>query len=269
MSFAKYHGNGNDFIIIDSCEIPHMAVVEQAPILCARNEGIGADGILLLSIKTDHIDMKVINADGSLAKNCGNGLRCAAQYYFDRNLEKEQVDIVLGGVNYKCLKKEGLIEVDMGVCTVEKSLDIYFSSIDESAHVFDAKIGNEHKILWFKNLENKESLKELLINEAFIKFPKINFNLGFLFGSENIFTSFVYERGVGFTKSCGSNACAAACVIALFNKETREVTIRQPGGIILVNTKMINDDEKETFTVKQRGSSEAVFDGFWPLLLKN
>src|SRR5580704_9645361 len=76
LTFLKYHGKGNDFIIFDMAKdgfsLPWY--IDNAKRLCDRHHGIGADGIILLMHYQDHYRMTMINADGSLANNCGNGL---------------------------------------------------------------------------------------------------------------------------------------------------------------------------------------------------
>ena len=91
-TFSKYHGNGNDFIIFD---LTHFALapslswlLENAERLCCRHTGIGADGVIAAFIEKDRIKMTVINADGSMAKNCGNGLPAGT---FDRSRKPKNV----------------------------------------------------------------------------------------------------------------------------------------------------------------------------------
>ncbi len=84
MKFTKFHGLGNDFLIVDSDEV---VVLEEpgalAQRLCQRHTGVGADGILVLSVKdraAGEVSFRIFNADGSEAEISGNGLRCAAAY---------------------------------------------------------------------------------------------------------------------------------------------------------------------------------------------
>jgi diaminopimelate epimerase len=117
VAFEKWHGCKNDFIVVwvkPNQDEVFASLKRQAVRLCSRNgEGLGADGILVLHMAT-HDDllppkMTVINSDGSLAKNCGNGLRCAAQSILKRNLEEghreevpEGVEISIEGKPYFC-----------------------------------------------------------------------------------------------------------------------------------------------------------------------
>lgn len=265
-SFVKYHGNGNDFIIVMFDD--GMQPLDQASVarLCDRHRGIGADGLLLLHAHSDHLSMRVINADGSEAYNCGNGLRCAARFYFDHNPAVERIAITLGGKLYHCRRLGDQIEVAMGICTIEKKEALYFSTIGEKAQVFAAKIGNEHLIFWFNG---RGSISEVngLVSEAKMKVAQWQqYNLGFVFAeTAGCIYSFVYERGVGLTQSCGTSAVAAACASAFgTKKESGEFIISQPGGIVSVNVMCTQTGPKSHFTAVQSGAAEAVFQGILP-----
>lgn len=264
INFAKYHGNGNDFIIIDSLNKLESDFVLNASYFCDRNRGIGADGILLVEEQNDHLLMKVINADGSLAKNCGNGLRCASRWYFDNNPDKESLFIILDEKSYQCKKVGDLIEVAMGVCTVFLGPDFYFSSIGQKALMFTALIGNEHLLFVFK--ENiATDFHQAMIQELKEKVASFDsYNCGFLFENAHANIAYVWERGVGFTKSCGSNACALAAALVLKQAPGTkdEMPISQPGGEILVKTHVLeNLDEGSKVGIIQKGHAEAIFHG--------
>lgn len=267
MSFAKYHGNGNDFIIVVHDEAEQASVHLRASTLCDRHRGIGADGLVLLSPMSDHLSMRVINADGSEAKNCGNGLRCAARFYFNQNPHVERIAIKLGGNLYPCKKQGDQIEVGMGTCTVVKKDELYFSTVGAKAQVFAASIGNEHVIFWFNEQGSVCDVNGLVL-EAKMKFAHWqHYNLGFVF-AENArsLASFVYERGVGLTQSCGTSAVAAACASALSAQiESGEFIIGQPGGIISVSVRCIKAGPEAIYAVVQAGAAEAVFQGRWPV----
>src|SRR5260370_19596648 len=85
----KYHGLGNDFVILDRRQSGRDIDSATAQQLCDRRRGIGADGVLvLLPSKSAAARMTVHNADGSMAEMCGNGIRCAAKYLVDRSDQK-------------------------------------------------------------------------------------------------------------------------------------------------------------------------------------
>ena len=89
LDFAKLHGLGNDFVIVDDRAREIDLSAEQAAWLCDRHRGIGADGVILVRPSDDPgcaAYMHYVNADGTLAQMCGNGVRCFAKYLVDRGL---------------------------------------------------------------------------------------------------------------------------------------------------------------------------------------
>src|SRR5512134_2697231 len=118
MRFAKYQGLGNDFLVVDlrtlkSADAATAQDPEVVKALCDRQFGVGGDGVLAVLPGDPGADarMRVLNADGSEAEMCGNGIRCVAKKLFDR-----------GGV------KKDRIAIDTGagrlVCTIEKRGDV-------------------------------------------------------------------------------------------------------------------------------------------------
>ena len=128
LRFSKYHGCGNDFIIIDgiSQRIDMTTIKEKAKSICDRHYGIGADGIILVteSIEND-FKMIIFNSDGSEPKMCGNGVRCLAHFVHDRDLFSADMfslethsGVKLPGL----IKKEGqVVAVEVDVCTPHSS----------------------------------------------------------------------------------------------------------------------------------------------------
>ncbi len=87
IDFSKLHGQGNDFIIIDSISREISIEKEEIIKMCDRHFGIGADGIILArKLKDDCFFMDYYNADGTVAEMCGNGIRCMARFLIDKKL---------------------------------------------------------------------------------------------------------------------------------------------------------------------------------------
>lgn len=82
LTFYKYHGLGNDFLILNKKEVKNQDIYRLTKKLCDRHFGIGADGIIL----SDELSMEIYNADGSYAQMCGNGIRCYAKYCYDEGI---------------------------------------------------------------------------------------------------------------------------------------------------------------------------------------
>lgn len=265
-AFVKYHGNGNDFIIFDEEYQDHALnthwFIEHAPKLCDRHFGIGADGIILLAQHDSRFKMVVINRDGSLAKNCGNGLRCAADHLLNRSeIAQSEVIIELAERTYRCWREGELINVFMGTCKVSQITDLKLASCDD-ALIGMADIGNEHLIIL---AAGPISSPQKVVEELRSSMPESQIvNIGMVYPHDEQFYSVVHERGVGFTNSCGSGACAAAAFIAyrMMAGSDVELSIIQPGGLIRVDLvqRSLGADHA-SFEVCQRGEAIRVFMG--------
>src|SRR3990172_2877427 len=116
VSFAKYHGLGNDFILIDdrqeSFPTEDRHLISK---LCARRTGIGADGLILLqdSIKADYW-MRIFNSDGKEVEMCGNGLRCFMLFLREMGLSRLENRILVGGSIFLCSFDGERVVVQMG-----------------------------------------------------------------------------------------------------------------------------------------------------------
>src|SRR5437867_2317059 len=95
MRFAKYHGTGNDFLMVEDLDDGLRLSGGLIAALCDRNRGVGADGLIRI-VRGDGADfvMDYYNADGNVSEMCGNGIRCLAKYVFDRGLtSKHEIDV--------------------------------------------------------------------------------------------------------------------------------------------------------------------------------
>lgn len=262
ISFCKYHANGNDFLLINHPinELSMNWLIRKTPFLCDRHKGIGADGIIVLYKDISCYKIFVINQDGSLAKNCGNGLRCVAQHIFLHE-KISSVKIILNERIYEANISNDNINITMGICHVTYQHDIYFAKAKVKAKIAKADLGNQHFIIL---LPHKVLFTDIL--EELKDYIEINeWNIGFLYQDKNNhFHSLVYERGVGFTKSCGSGAIAASSFLVFLQQEKKPMTIKiyQPGGEIDINVIAEKIDENiGSFIVTQCGKASLVFAG--------
>ncbi len=181
ISFHKYHGAGNDFILTEN---PLAALC--VSLLCNRHRGIGADGLILLEpSKIADLKMRIFNADGSEADCCGNGLRCVVKY------KKQSIQIEsLAGIS-KSLYTPSTISVTLPKAHIIKKLDI--------GYLIDT--GVPHLVLF-----NPDLFKDA-------KKYRFDFNV-----NVTMFSSMhqpikirTYERGVeGETLACGTGGAAVA-----------------------------------------------------------
>ncbi len=263
VNFVKYHANANDFIIIEGpslvlpIEDQITLLVKRAPLWCDRHRGIGADGILLVNQNPDGPEVTVINADGSIAANCGNGLRCVAHRYFQSH-RRSNFSIRLGERSYPCSVNDDDVNIEMGQCCIESLPEFYFSHLAQAAQVFKAHLANQHLVFICKG----EGDKDLLIQEIKQSYADwAHFNIGLVLGEAHF--SLVYERGVGFTESCGSGAIAAAAALRLSRQlSTSPIKISQPGGTLLISLRELSRDEKRTqYSITQSGGATEVYFG--------
>ncbi|MCL2607447.1 MAG: diaminopimelate epimerase [Methanomassiliicoccaceae archaeon] len=268
MRFWKYHGIGNDFVVIDNRS--GKADVSEGFVkrICDRNFGVGADGILYIT-EADNADigMKVMNADGSEAEMCGNGIRCVAKHAYDLGIvKKERFDVrTLAGILSVRMIPDGLIEVDMGAPVLNCS-DIPMNAdgrfIDSEVIADSIKIkctavsmGNPH-LVTFDDLT--EDMKKRLgpILESHPLFPKRT-NVEFADVTDGKINVKVYERGAAWTLACGTGACATAVAAALKKLIPYgvPVDVELPGGLLKITV------AEDLSSVTMAGPAELVYEG--------
>ncbi len=278
LEFEKYHGLGNDYIIIDNLKwkIPEEKKSDLANKLCEFHFSIGADGLIFLCESKDaDVKMRIFNNDGTEAEICGNGIRCFSKYVYEKNIiKKEEIKIeTLKGImvskNRIIEDKVSSVEIDMGppilnceeIPVVSDSLSN--KCINEPIVILDkifnftaVSMGNPHAVIFVDQQLNDNKLNMYgAALESHERFPNKT-NVGFVkVISDEESTVRVFERGVGITKSCGTGACAsviAGSILGVFKKNT-PITVHNDGG-----------DLKITYsgrTVLMEGSVNKVFSG--------
>ena len=262
----KYHGTGNDFILMDNRdESFDVNNTEKIKLLCDRHFGVGADGLILVE-KSDEADcfMNYYNADGTVAEMCGNGARCTAKFFLELTKSKETqkkellIDTRAGIKKVLCNSDESF-SVNMGapVFSREGILDFPKNSLVlENIEFNFVSMGNPHAVGFVKNISNIDisQLGPKIENNS--HFPnKINVELVEKV-RDDYFKVKVWERGVGATLSCGSGACAVYAVL----KNTRqdlvqtEVALEFPGGKLYLS-------QNKKGEIILRGPAEFVFKG--------
>ena len=256
VTFQKYEGLGNDFILV---ELPKEslapAVVQR---LCDRHFGIGADGVLLVGpprTPRAAATMTVLNADGSEPEMCGNGLRCVALHVAaqaGRDEAEFLVDTDAGTLS--CKVAGGNVEVDMGRLVDQGVVEV---AIAGRTHRFSRiSAGNPHAVT-FESYEER-AIDEVgpLVATATVFPDGTNVEFARLADDGSI-DLVVWERGAGLTDACGTGACAAA-VAAVRRGDARPgapVEVRLPGGALQIT---VGDDLAR---VTMKGPAERVFAG--------
>lgn len=229
MRFAKVHGLGNDFVMVNGFRetLPEDlgALAKQ---VCDRHMGIGADGLIViappLDPQTAAARFLIFNDDGSQAQTCGNGLRCAAIFAKKEGIvDKNEFTLeTLGGPVLPAIldEEKGIVRVDMGVPRfLPAEIPAKFNGTRvvgaplmvqaRMYYVTLVSMGNPHCVIFVDDVENFPVEKIGPQIERHDLFPeKTNVEFIQLAGEDRIKMR-VWERGCGETLACGSGACAA------------------------------------------------------------
>lgn len=231
MRFTKMHGLGNDFLIFeDNGSTDWNALSEK---LCHRRLSVGADGILVVlpSIGAD-IRMRIINADGSEAEMCGNGIRCFAKYVYERGIvtkENMTVETLAGIMKPRLILRKGKVidvSVDMGKPVFERksipmngqgsAFEVDIEAVGQNVTVSALLMGVPHTMVLTEDIDALDTAALGPAIETHPIFPKkTNVNFVQVLDRENI-RVLTWERGAGFTLACGTGSCAS--VVAMHKK---------------------------------------------------
>ena len=243
LRFAKMHGLGNDFMIVDLVTQRGTPTPAQIRSWGDRRTGVGFDQLLLAlppSDPTADFQLSIFNADGSEAEQCGNGVRCFARFLVDEKLtvKHELVIDTAGGRVETTLLDNRHVTVSMGV---PKPLDAngespsYTVDLDgESVEITPVSIGNPHAVVFVDDVGQADVVRIGSALQQHERFPE-RVNVGFLQVVDRRFGRLrVYERGVGETPACGSGACAAMVAGRLHDRFDERAKISLPGGKLRV-----------------------------------
>jgi diaminopimelate epimerase len=270
MIFAKMHGLGNDFIVIDNRDEGIKNLNDLAVKICDRHFGIGADGILIVE-KSNSADIKmnIINSDGSTAEMCGNGIRCFSKYVYEKGIINKQVMNIetLAGIMKAELSIENSkvinIRVNMGSPILDK-MSIPFDSIEDNMNYtieVEGKsyngttllLGVPHTVVYVNKIDKNEVIEYGKKIENLDIFPsKTNVNFVNVINKNSIEVR-TWERGAGYTLACGTGTCASVVACALLGKTNNRVEAVLAGGRLLI--------EYNEGSVYMTGPAELICEG--------
>ena len=277
MKFYKYHGAGNDFILIDNREgeVPEDKKPDLAKRLCDRKSGIGADGLLLVETsKAADAKMRIFNPDGSEPAMCGNGIRCTAKYIHDKISEKAEIKVeTLAGIKTVRVSKENKItyvRVNMGKPLLQRK-DIpaagagrIFKEKIEAAgkelEIYAVNTGVPHVVIFVDDIRKAEveNVGRAVRNHPL--FPE-GTNVNFVeIVCANLFKIRTYERGVeGETLACGTGITAAGVICVMLGEADPKdsVEIIAKGGTVYIEFDLKGT---EIETAYMKGPAEFVFE---------
>lgn len=264
------HGLGNDFVVIDAISQKVSLTLDQIRLLSDRHFGVGCDQLLLLDqADNPEVDFcyRIFNADGSVAEQCGNGVRCLAKFIHDKKIStKTELNLKAHNRIIKTkLDADGEVTVDMGKPIFEpkqipfltgKLAPRYFLKIPSGQiEVGAVSMGNPHVVLEVANIDKAKVDvvgKEIAHLPQFPKGVNVNF---VEIQDRNRILLRVFERGVGETLACGSGACASVVIGRKWGLLDQTVSVALRGGNLTV---FWQDDEAAVFL---KGPVVTVFDG--------
>lgn len=271
MRFSKMHGLNNDFIIIDAITQNIHLTSEHIKYLSNRYSGIGCDQLLIIEPPYDpEIDFhcRIYNADGTEVEQCGNGIRCVAQFVHTKKMTNKHYIHISTRTKHIILtiKNNHYIAVNMGEPTFDpQHIPFITSTIQKNYILFlpiqtilcsVVSIGNPHCIILVESVKNTPVSILGPIIEHHHCFPKkTNVSFMQIISSNNIKLR-VHERGVGETQACGSAACAAVATGIQQGLLNKKVTVHLPGGALSISWKGIGH------SLYMIGPTKYIYDGF-------
>lgn len=274
IEFSKYHGLGNDFILIDNRHKDQPLVTPQeAAQMCDRHFGIGADGVIFALPGQNGTDytMRIYNSDGSEPEMCGNGIRCLAKFIADITGDAPGTSYqihTLAGVITPKLESLGQVRVDMGLPQLtaeiipttlgtpgDKVINQTLEVAGKSWLVTCVSMGNPHCITFVDDLSTIDLAGIGPQFEHHPVFPQRT-NTEFIQVINKAYLKMlVWERGAGATLACGTGACASVVASVLTGKADRLCTVELPGGNLTIEWS--ETDQRVYMT----GPAEMVFKG--------
>jgi diaminopimelate epimerase len=254
ISFVKYQGTGNDFIIIDNRDLKFPSHDRNLVArLCERRFGIGADGLMLLQNSSGYdFQMVYFNSDGNESSMCGNGGRCIVEFARTLGIVKDKAFFLAADGEHESLVKPGVVTLKMN----------NVSKIENNGSFCYLNTGSPHYVEFVNGVKDMDVVqhgKKIRNND---RFKEKGTNVNFVEKHYNELFVRTYERGVeAETYSCGTGVTAAALVASLKNVATADnyCDIQTLGGPLKVTFQKHDDG---SFTdVWLEGPATFVFSG--------
>lgn len=253
MQFSKWHGQGNDFVIVNGFEEKIVNHAQAAIEVCDRHFGIGADGLVIVeSSEIADFRMRIFNSDGSEAEMCGNVTRCVARYVYQNGLTnktKITLETLAGIIKPELIFEDDIIvtvRVNMGEPRLKRqqipvngnpedeAINIPLQIGTETYPITCVSMGNPHCVIFVDDLNSVDLPVIGPVIETNSIFPrKTNVEFVQVLNRAEMCMR-VWERGAGITKACGTGASATLVAAVLNGKTDRQAIIHLDGGDLLV-----------------------------------
>ncbi len=263
ITFSKYQGTGNDFVIINAYDIIDLVFsTEQVKYICDRKYGVGSDGLIIIRQSEQYdFEMDFYNPDGSQSF-CGNGARCAVHYAYQNAIISDNPCLfeAIDGPHKASICRDE-IKVEISRLGQIESLILPFDDGDVAGYFIDT--GSPHFVHFVKNpanLMNIVSFGERIRFSKGYKSSGVNVNMVDVVGDNHI-TIRTYERGVeDETLSCGTGTTACALIYAWEHRSQKKlIEVETRGGKLYVSFDQL---ESGVFSnVYLIGPAKYVFNG--------
>lgn len=290
ISFCKFHGFGNDYIVVEKDELKEVTDIgEFTKKICHRNTGVGSDGIALLEKLDDpeaDYSCRIINPDGSEAGFSGNGTRCAVAYLYYKNLWSDKnfrLKTRSGIKSYEFLKREGntfwyLAELGKPKFDLPATphFERGFGGLGAPPEIVSICLPDEHTFVSFFYVDIGNPVACFFMDDYIESFSEFEWrkigaemeshtgafpqrtNVVFIkvLDRENVEIR-IWERGAGETSSSGTCSIAAAVASAYLDKTEHKISVHAPGG----TTKTLWREEDDEMLIT--GRADLAFCGSW------
>jgi diaminopimelate epimerase len=278
--FIKFHGFGNDYIVIESEQLSHAGSLNDfARRICNRHYGAGADGIAVVSVAQNDVadfHVRIFNPDASEAGLSGNGTRCAAAYLYYQNLwngPELRLDTRSGVKRYFLRDQPApgkyVFESELGqprfdsqsipMLTkplLERIVEHPLVVEGETVRITALQMGNPNCCIFVNRFAELDWRRLGPLIENHKQFPQRTNVVFVRVQDRKTIELRIWERGVGETTASGTCSCAAAVAAIINDKTERLVKVLMPGGEVKINWR---DDDEVVIT----GSAEVIYAGDW------
>ncbi|RJQ45266.1 MAG: diaminopimelate epimerase [Gaiellales bacterium] len=271
LEFSKWHGIGNDYIIIAAAELDFELTPERVRLICDRHFGIGADGILLWDTsERAQFSLEIFNPDGSTAEMCGNGIRMLASHLYlsGEAPEPEFTVHTEAGIITPRVLEDHRVRVHMGKAKLGGANISGYEGVPGESEAVGERLnaGGDFYEFTFVDMGNPHCIiatadpgavdlaaigpaierHEIFPNRTNVEFIRVD-------GPSEV-TMRVWERGVGETNACGTGACAVAVAAARTQGASSPMTVHLSGGDLEIEV-------GEDLDVYMTGPAEEIYVG--------
>jgi len=252
MRFSKWHGLGNDYLLVERADVGSPLAGDVVRKLCDYHFGVGSDGVLeVVAAGDDEAELVIWNPDGSTAELSGNGTRIAARW-LGRRTGRDEVEIRVGDRRVKAHLGEGF-QVAMELGAVEVAAPERLLVDGTELEFTPVSVGNPHAVI-AREPERSDLLRLGPLVENHARFPnRTNVQLVRV-DSRRDATVGVWERGAGETLASGTSACAVAAAAVANGWCDSPVTVHLAGGDLVV-------DVDAGFNVRLTGPAQEICTG--------